>query len=70
MDDIRSTFWVKSSLSYANCNCVEIAGLSEGIVGMRDSKDTSGPVLQFSGAEWQAFLGGVRNGEFDNIGRD
>jgi hypothetical protein len=61
--------WVKSSFSYATGNCVEVAGLSDGVIGMRDSKDASGPVLQFSGAEWQAFLGGVQNGEFDRFGR-
>jgi hypothetical protein len=61
--------WIKSSYSYASSNCVETAGLPDGIVGMRDSKDVGGPVLQFSKAEWQAFLGGVRNGEFDRFGR-
>jgi Domain of unknown function (DUF397) len=62
--------WFKSSYSYASSNCVEVAGLSDGLIGMRDSKHTSGPVLQFSGAEWQAFLGGIRNGEFDRFGRN
>ena len=61
--------WFKSSYSYASSNCVETAGLPDGVVGMRDSKDICGPVLQFSKAEWQAFLGGVRNGEFDRFGR-
>ena len=61
--------WVKSSFSYASCNCVEIASLSDDVIGMRDSKDAGGPVLQFTGAEWQAFLGGARNGEFDRFGR-
>ncbi len=62
-------FWVKSSLSYANGNCVEIASLPHGIVGMRDSKDAGdGPVLRFSGTSWRAFVEGVRNGEFDQFG--
>ncbi|MGH3982427.1 MAG: DUF397 domain-containing protein [Pseudonocardiaceae bacterium] len=34
-------------------------------VAMRDSKDPDGPVLAFSRAEWRAFLGGIRPGEFD-----
>jgi hypothetical protein len=63
-----SVRWVKTSFSYASANCVEIAVLSDAIIGVRDSKDASGPVLQFSGAEWQAFLGGVKNGEFDRFG--
>jgi Domain of unknown function (DUF397) len=60
--------WVKSSLSMSNGNCVEVASLSGGI-GVRDSKDTEGPVLRFTPDEWQAFLGGVRNGEFDHFGK-
>lgn len=60
-------FWVKSSLSYHNGNCVEIANLPQGIA-MRDSKDASGPILRFTGTEWQAFLEGARNGEFDRFG--
>ena len=32
---------------------------------MRDSKDPDGPKLAFAGAEWDAFLRGVKDGEFD-----
>jgi Domain of unknown function (DUF397) len=59
--------WTKSSLSHANGNCVQVADLLGGQVGMRDSKDVSGPVLQFQPEEWQAFLDGVRNGDFNSI---
>lgn len=61
--------WIKSSLSFSNGNCVEVASLPGGGVGVRDSKDPSGPVLQFTPGEWHAFLGGARNGEFDQFGR-
>ena len=57
--------WKKSSLSYANGNCVEVAGLSGDLIRIRDSKNARGPVLGFTPDEWDAFLGGVRNGEFD-----
>jgi hypothetical protein len=60
--------WVKSSLSFANGNCVEVASLPEGGIGIRDSKDREGAILRFTPDEWHAFLGGVRNGEFDNFG--
>jgi hypothetical protein len=63
-----SSLWVKSSLSFSNGACVEVADLTEGRVGVRHSKDPSGPVLRFTPAEWQAFLGGARLGEFDSFG--
>ena len=56
--------WVKSSLSFANGNCVEVAGLPDGGIGVRNSRDPEGPVLRFTPDEWRAFLGGVRGGEF------
>jgi hypothetical protein len=59
--------WVKSSLSFSNSNCVEVADL-DGEIGVRHSKDTQGAVLRFTPGEWHAFLGGVRNGEFDGFG--
>ena len=63
------SYWVKSSLSFSNGNCVEVASLPEGEIGVRNSRDSGGPVLRFTPDEWHAFLGGVRNGEFDNFGR-
>jgi len=59
--------WMKSSLSYSNSNCVEVAQLPSTTIGVRDSKDPEGPVLMFTPDEWHAFLGGVRNGEFDDF---
>jgi len=64
-----ATHWIKSSLSFSNGNCVEVANLPGGRVGVRHSKDTEGPVLRFTPDEWHAFLGGVRNGEFDSFGK-
>jgi hypothetical protein len=61
--------WVKSSLSFANNNCVEAADLGDGTVGVRNSRDREGPALRFTRDEWHAFLGGVRLGEFDGFGR-
>jgi Domain of unknown function (DUF397) len=58
---------VKSSLSYANGDCVQVARLADGRIGVRDSKDPGGPVLRFTLAEWSAFLGGAANGEFAGL---
>lgn len=75
--------WIKSSLSGANGNCVEArqwAKASESNfsgncvqvaaapgVELRDSKNPDGPVLAFTRAEFAAFIGGVRLGEFDEL---
>ena len=61
--------WIKSSLSFSNGNCVEVASLPRGEIGVRNSRDAQGAVLVFTPDEWHAFLGGVRNGEFDSFGR-
>jgi hypothetical protein len=60
--------WVKTSLSFLTGDCVEVAGLPSGEVGVRNSRDAAGAVLCFTPEEWDAFLGGVRNGEFDRFG--
>ena len=65
-----SSYWVKSSLSFSNGNCVEVASLPDDEIGVRNSRDSGGPVLRFTPDEWHAFLGGVRNGEFDSFGRN
>jgi hypothetical protein len=64
------SYWVKSSFSFANGNCVEVASFYGRTVGIRDSKDAGGLVLRFTPGEWQAFLGGVRNDEFGSPGPD
>jgi len=44
--------------------CVE-AALSDDNIIVRDSKMKNGPTLMFQPSEWNAFLNGVKNGEFD-----
>ncbi|HEY2960056.1 MAG TPA: DUF397 domain-containing protein [Actinomycetota bacterium] len=63
MVDLSRAMWRKSTRSYTN-GCVEVAFV-DGQVAVRDSKDPSGPVLVFTPFEWTAFLGGVRDREFD-----
>jgi hypothetical protein len=57
--------WIKSSLSAYNGNCVEVSGLTGDGIRVRDSKRPRGAILKFTTAEWDAFIGGVRSGEFD-----
>ena len=66
--DLPGAVWRKSARSGSN-GCVEIAFLG-GQIAVRDSKDRSGPVLTFSPTEWEAFLAGVRHGEFDRVNLD
>ena len=61
--------WVKSSLSFSNGNCVEVADLPGGEVLVRNSRDPDGPKLCFTRDEWVAFIGGAQRGEFSNFGR-
>jgi Domain of unknown function (DUF397) len=56
--------WRKSSLS-DSAGCVEVAFVQRNQVLVRDSKDREGPLLRFTAAEWEAFVTGVRAGEFD-----
>lgn len=59
--------WRKASASTGNGACVEAAPLADGGVAVRDSKDRMGPILRFTAAEWEAFVDGVRKGEFDGL---
>jgi hypothetical protein len=66
--DLTKATWKKSSRSGDNGgNCVEVATNIPGVVAVRDSKNPTGPVLAFTPAEWKAFLGGIKNGEFDLV---
>lgn len=61
--DLSDLHWFKSSAS-ALGNCVEVAHLPGG-VALRDSKDRTRAAHVYTRSEWEAFLVGVRNGEFD-----
>jgi hypothetical protein len=63
MVDLTRAVWRKAARSGIN-GCVEV-GLVDGQIAVRDSKDREGPVLVFTAHEWEAFLGGARDGEFE-----
>jgi hypothetical protein len=63
VSDFSNAVWHKSARS-VTAGCVEVATLQR-VVGVRDSKDRQGPILVFRFDEWNAFLAGVRDGEFD-----
>ncbi|MGY5311394.1 DUF397 domain-containing protein [Nocardia gipuzkoensis] len=63
--DLSGARWFKSTRSAAGNDCVEIAHLDAGHVGVRDSKNPADGVLVFTPAEWDAFVSGAQDGKFD-----
>ncbi len=64
--DLADLAWRKSSFSGQN-GCVEAAPLRDGLIAVRDSKNPQAGHLVYNALEWQSFLAGVRNGEFDYL---
>ncbi len=63
--NLANAVWQKSTRSGpVSDNCVEIAFV-DGAIAMRDSKHPEGPVLLFTAEEWDAFVEGAKDGEFD-----
>jgi hypothetical protein len=62
-----SGVWRKSRRSNGSGNCVEVAPLIDGGVGVRHSKDPDGAALYFTADEFKVFVEGIRQGDFDNL---
>lgn len=60
--DLSTARWFKSSHSGGSQDCVEVAFLADGTVGVRDSKNPTGPALAFAPADWDAFTAAVKQG--------
>ncbi|WP_329405841.1 DUF397 domain-containing protein [Nocardia vinacea] len=63
--DLSGVNWFKSSHSSGQTDCVEVAWLDGGSVGVRDSKNPTGPALTFTPGEWDSFTAGITIGEFN-----
>ncbi|GIG91458.1 DUF397 domain-containing protein [Plantactinospora endophytica] len=61
--DLSRAMWHKSTRSDANGQCVEAALNLPGVVPVRDSKDTLGPVLMFKATAWATFVASMTAGE-------
>lgn len=62
--DISNVTWTESR-ACNNSACVQVAYLPDGMVAVRDSKDTGKAPHVFDLQEWTAFVSGVKAGEFD-----
>jgi hypothetical protein len=68
--DLPVVTWRKSRRSGPQGgNCVEIANLPDGQVAIRNSRHPAGPALVFTPDEWDAFVGGAKDGDFDLLRR-
>ncbi|WP_078875317.1 DUF397 domain-containing protein [Streptomyces sp. NRRL F-5053] len=62
--DLSEVVW-KSAPGSDPRNRIEVADLPRGAKALRNPSDPEGTVLRYTAAEWQAFVQGARDGEFD-----
>ncbi|WP_432903189.1 DUF397 domain-containing protein [Micromonospora matsumotoense] len=61
MSDLTDARWRTSTRSGTNGgDCVEVADNLAGIVGIRDSKDPTGPALTVAPTAWSAFVTDIK----------
>ncbi|WP_422770872.1 DUF397 domain-containing protein [Plantactinospora sp. WMMC1484] len=68
MDELAGVKWhVSTRSSGGGGNCVEAGPLGDGSgrVAVRHSRAPEGAVIVYTRAEWDAFLAGAKDGEFD-----
>jgi len=65
--ELPDVTWQKSRHSNSQGTCVELAGLPGGDVAFRNSRHPEGPALIYTPAEMDAFIRGVKDGEFDDL---
>jgi hypothetical protein len=67
MIDLSTAVWRKSSFSTGGGDCVEVALLDDGRTAVRNSNDPDAGVVLFTRAEMDAWIKGVKAGEFDDL---
>ena len=64
--DVTTLQWRKSSHSGSGNNCVEVASMAAD-VAVRDSKNPDGGHLVFGADDWEAFITGIKRGEYSSL---
>jgi Domain of unknown function (DUF397) len=65
--DLQDVTWRKSRRSNSQGTCVELAILAGGTFAVRNSRHPGGPALVYTQAEIDAFIRGVKDGDFDDL---
>lgn len=63
--DLTNAVWQRSPGSGDDGGSVVEIAFVDGMIAMRDGANPDGPALIFTQAEWDAFVGGAKDGEFD-----
>ncbi|MFC4901598.1 DUF397 domain-containing protein [Streptosporangium amethystogenes subsp. fukuiense] len=66
--ELTSVAWhISTKSENGGGSCVEAGPLADGSgrVAVRHSRRPGGEVIVYTRAEWEAFIGGVKDGEFD-----
>ncbi|MET8141284.1 DUF397 domain-containing protein [Sphaerisporangium sp. NPDC005288] len=65
-EELKVAAWRKATKSASNQgNCLEVAPLSGGRVGLRDTEAPEKAPFVVSASVWDAFIDGAKNGDFD-----
>lgn len=65
--DLEGVVWRKAGRSNPSGNCVELAALPGGAFAVRNSRHPGGPALIYTREEIAAFIGGAKDGDFDDM---
>jgi hypothetical protein len=61
----KSLIW-RTALSCDGGACVEVAADQNSIL-IRNSRQPSGPLIEYTPEEWHEFVSGIKKGDFDDL---